>query len=141
EKEEAYADPQSQARLAGDASDLDWAVLAKLPCLAFYMGVKALPRICTKLMERGGAPSMPAATIRWGTTPGQRTVVGTIADLPRRVAEAGLGPPALTIVGRVVELRQTLNWFETRPLFGQIVVVTRTRQQASELTGRLFEMG
>lgn len=141
EKEETYVDPQAKTRQAGEASDLDWAVLAKLPCLAFYMGVKSLPRICTKLIEHGMDPSMPAATIRWGTTPRQRTVVGTIADLPKRVAEAALGPPALTIVGRVVALRRTLNWFETRPLFGQTIVVTRTRQQASELTARLAELG
>jgi uroporphyrinogen III methyltransferase/synthase len=83
----------------------------------------------------------PAATIRWGTTPRQRTVVGTLRSLPRLVAEAKLAPPALTIIGRVVELRETLNWFERRPLFGQTVVVTRTRQQASELSERLTELG
>src|SRR5687768_3264357 len=83
----------------------------------------------------------PAATIRWGTTPRQRTVVGTVADLPRRVAEAKLAPPALTIVGKVVSLRETMNWFETRPLFGQTVVVTRTRQQASELSQQLAALG
>ncbi|HXE52589.1 MAG TPA: uroporphyrinogen-III C-methyltransferase [Tepidisphaeraceae bacterium] len=141
EKEEAYRDSEAQSRTPGAASDLDWAALAKLPCLAFYMGVKSLPRICQKLIEHGMDPGMPAATIRWGTMPRQRTVAGTIADLPQRVAEATLGPPALTIIGRVVSLRQTLNWFETRPLFGQTIVVTRTRQQASELSDRLTELG
>src|SRR6185295_18146428 len=99
-----------------------------LPCVAFYMGVKSLPRICEKLIAHGMARNMPAATIRWGTTPRQRTVVATVETLPQRVAEAKLAPPALTIVGRVVNLRETLNWFERRPLFGQTVVVTRTRQ-------------
>jgi uroporphyrinogen III methyltransferase/synthase len=103
--------------------------------------VKALPRICRSLIEHGMDPSMPAATIRWGTLPRQRTVTGTIADLPARVAEAGLTAPAMTIVGRVVALRPTLNWFETRPFFGQTVVITRTRQQASELSRKLAELG
>jgi uroporphyrinogen III methyltransferase/synthase len=141
EKEEAYKDDDAKTRDPGAASDLDWAVLAKLPCLAFYMGVKSLPRICQKLIEHGMDPRMPAATIRWGTTPRQQTVTGTISDLPQRVAEAALGPPAMTIIGRVVTLRQTLNWFESRPLFGQTIVVTRTRQQASDLSQRLSELG
>ncbi len=143
EKEDEYKDAEARARQPGAAasSDLDWSSLAKLPCLAFYMGVKSLPRICQKLIEHGMPPSTPAATIRWGTTPRQRTVVGTIADLPERVAEAKLAPPALTIVGRVVSLRPVMNWFETRPLFGQTIVVTRTRQQASDLTERLTALG
>jgi uroporphyrinogen III methyltransferase / synthase len=141
EKEEEYKADDSRARQPGAASDLDWTALARLPCLAFYMGVKSLPRICRKLIEHGMPPDMPAATIRWGTTSRQRTVTGTLADLPQRVAEAKLAPPALTIVGRVVTLRETMNWFEHRPLFGQTIVVTRTRQQASGLADRLTELG
>jgi uroporphyrinogen III methyltransferase/synthase len=142
EKEEEYKDPDSRGREpARGSSDIDWPSVAKLPCLALYMGVKSLPRICAKLIEHGMAPDTPAATIRWGTTPRQRTVVGTISDLPARVAEAKLAPPALTIVGRVVSLRETMNWFERRPLFGQTVVVTRTRQQASDLSEKLTALG
>jgi uroporphyrinogen III methyltransferase/synthase len=141
EKEETYRESEARGREPGSASDLDWSALAKLPCLAFYMGVKSLPRICQKLIEHGMDPLMPAATIRWGTTPRQQTVTATLSDLPQKVAEAGLGPPALTIIGRVVSLRQTMNWFETRPLFGQTIVVTRTRQQASELSQKLLELG
>src|SRR4051794_39332934 len=141
EKEEEYKDAESRSREGGAASDLDWASLAKLPCLAFYMGVKSLPRICEKLIQHGMPRDMPAATIRWGTTPKQKTVTGTVSDLPQRVAEAKLAPPALTIIGRVVQLRDTMNWFERRPLFGQTVVVTRTRQQASDLTQRLTDLG
>ena len=142
EKEEEYKDAESRTRdAAGGSSDIDWPSIAKLPCLAFYMGVKSLPRICAKLIEHGMPAETPAATIRWGTTPRQRTVTGTLADLPRRVADAKLAPPALTIIGRVVTLRDTLNWFERRPLFGQTVAVTRTRQQASDLSRRLSELG
>lgn len=142
EKEEEYRDAVAKQRTpAAGASDLDWASIARLPCVAFYMGVKSLPRICAKLMEHGMDPAMPAATIRWGTTPRQRTIVGTIADLPEKVAAANLAPPAITIVGRVVSLRDTMNWFERRPLFGQTVVVTRTRQRASDLSDQLRNLG
>ena len=141
EKEEDYRDPRASDRPTGDASDLDWSVLAKLPALAFYMGVKALPRLCRKLVEHGMDPSTPAASIRWGTTPRQQTVVGTVATLADEVAAAGLQPPAMTIIGKVVALRNTLNWFESRPLFGKTVVVTRTREQAGDLTMRLMELG
>src|SRR5205807_6056138 len=69
EKEEDYKEDEAQQRTAGEASDLDWASIAKLPCIAFYMGVKALPRICSRLIEHGMPPTTPAATIRWGTLP------------------------------------------------------------------------
>jgi uroporphyrinogen III methyltransferase/synthase len=142
EKEEEYKEAEAKTRVPGaGASDLDWSSIAKLPCIAFYMGVKSLPRICEKLIAHGMNPDMPAATIRWGTTPSQRTVTGTVKTLATEVAKAALKPPALTIIGRVVELRETMNWFERRPLFGQTVVVTRTRQQASELSERLTQLG
>jgi uroporphyrinogen III methyltransferase/synthase len=137
EKEGDYRDPTEKAL----ASSIDWGALAKLPCIAFYMGVKALPVICKRLIEDGMDSAMPAACIGWGTTARQRTVVGTISDLAEKVGEAKLTPPAITIVGKVVGLRATINWFESRPLFGQTIVVTRTRQQASDLSEKLEEMG
>jgi uroporphyrinogen III methyltransferase / synthase len=142
EKEDEYRDPAAQQRgVAAGSSDIDWPSVAKLPCVAFYMGVKALPRICAKLIEHGKDPSTPAATIERGTTPRQRTVVGTLVDLAQKVADAKIGAPAITIIGRVVEMRKTIGWFENRPLFGQTIVVTRTRQQASDLSHRLEELG
>src|SRR6185369_14302513 len=73
EKEEEYKDDESKARgSATGSSDLDWSVIAKLPCVAFYMGVKSLPRICAKLIEHGKDPTTPAATIQWGTRVNQR---------------------------------------------------------------------
>src|SRR4051812_19922821 len=142
EKEEEYKEEDAKARSAATgSSDLDWGVIAKLPCVAFYMGVKALPRICAKLIENGKDPNTPAATIQWGTRASQRTCVATLKDLPQKIAEQGISSPAITIIGKVVSLRETMNWFETRPLFGQTIVVTRTRQQASELTQQLAELG
>jgi len=125
----------------GGNTEMDWPTIARLPCMAFYMGVKSLPHICSQLIAHGKPPSTPAASIQWGTMPKQRTVVATLADLPEKIAAAGLKPPAITIVGRVVELRSTLNWFEKRPLFGKSIVVTRTRQQASDLSRKLSALG
>ncbi|MBC7782330.1 MAG: uroporphyrinogen-III C-methyltransferase [Burkholderiales bacterium] len=142
EKEEAYKDEQSRSRPPGEgSSDLDWSVIAKLPCVAFYMGVKSLPRIAGKLIENGMSASTPAATIQWGTTTRQRTCVATLGTIADAVASAGITAPAITIVGQVVTMREKLNWFETRPLFGQTIVVTRSRDQASELARRLEELG
>lgn len=142
EKEEEYRDEEARGREpAAGSSDLDWLVMAKLPCLAFYMGVKSLPRICARLIEHGMSADMPAAAIRWGTTARQQTIAGTLADLPQKAAEAKLAPPAMIIVGKVVSLRGALNWFESGPLFGQTIVVTRTRQQASDLSSRLGDLG
>ncbi|HVT88489.1 MAG TPA: uroporphyrinogen-III C-methyltransferase [Tepidisphaeraceae bacterium] len=142
EKEEIYKDPLSRRReSATGSSDIDWATIAKLPCIAFYMGVKSLPRISQKLIEHGMSEKMPAATIQWATTARQRTVVSTIRDLPKRIVEAGITAPAMTVVGKVVSLRPILNWFENRPLFGRTIAVTRTRQQVSELAMKLQELG
>jgi uroporphyrinogen III methyltransferase/synthase len=73
--------------------------------------------------------------------PEQKTVVGTLADIAERVAKAGIKPPAITVVGEVVNLKPTLDWFEKRPLFGRRIVVTRAREQASSFADRLAGAG
>ena len=117
------------------------AELGKNGTLCFYMGVKALPSIAGNLMKGGMDAATPVAVIRWGTHPHQQTVTGTLSTIVDVVREAGITAPAMTIVGKVVTLRESLNWFEQQPLFGQTVLVTRTRQQASELTAQLTELG
>jgi uroporphyrinogen III methyltransferase/synthase len=109
--------------------------------LVFLMGVKTLPEVVRKLTEAGRAPETPVAVISWGTTPEQRTVTGTLADIVDRVREAGITAPAVTVVGDVVRLRETLSWFESRPLFGKRVLITRTRKQASVLARLLADEG
>ena len=118
-----------------------WGALAQIGTVVFLMGVKNLPYICARLIEAGRAPSTPAATVRWGTTPAQETVSGTLADLPQKVKEAGLTPPAITIVGQVAALRDELAWFEKLPLFGKRILVTRARTQASRLGEELGDLG
>lgn len=145
EKEQTYQAPEaaerSNANDAAKAGDLDFDVLAKLPCLVFYMGVKSLPRITQKLLDAGRDGSTPAATVQWGTTGRQKTVVATLATLVDAVQAAKLGAPAITVIGPVAALRDRLAWFEARPLVGKTILVTRTRGGASELADRLGELG
>lgn len=142
EKEQEYQSSEARDRSpAAGSSDVDWSVIAKLPCIAFYMGVKSLPRICQKLIAHGMDSATPVATIQWGTHARQRVVTGTLATQPSLVAESRIGPPAITLVGKVVQLRPIMNWFEARPLFGHRVLVTRSRQQSSQLARQLSAAG
>ncbi len=129
---------------ADDKTDsaLDWDALARWPgTLVFYMGVKNLAAISANLIAHGRSAETPAAAIRRGTTPRQQTITGTLATLPQAAEQAGLEPPAVILVGDVVVLRDRLQWFERRPLFGRRIVVTRARAQASELAKRLEAAG
>jgi uroporphyrinogen III methyltransferase/synthase len=125
-----------------DGSDLNWEALASFPgTLVFYMGMGNLPLIAERLIAARRDPGEPAAVVERGTLPGQRTIAAPLAEIAERVREAGLRPPAITVVGRVAELRKTLAWLERRPLQGQTVAVTRARAQASGLAARLRELG
>ncbi len=127
---------------AKEDSSIDWAKLATgVDTLIFLMGTGRLAQIAQRLIEHGRHPSTPAAVIEWGTLPRQRVATGTLADIDAAVRTAGLAPPAVTVVGEVVRLREGLRWFDTRPLFGKRVLVTRTRQQASELSRALAAQG
>ncbi len=122
-------------------SNIDFHALAKIGTIAFYMGVKRLAANTRKLIDGGLDRKTPAALIRWGTRADQETITGTVGDIAKRAEAAKLRPPVMTLIGHVVGLRERLNWFERRPLFGNRIVVTRTRQQASELSGRLATFG
>ena len=123
-------------------SNIDWAALAKgIGTLVFLMGVKNLHHITDRLMHHGMSPDTPVALVRWGTTPKQTTVSGTLDTIVERTKAAGLKPPAIIVVGHVVKLREKMRWFETRPLMGQCIVVTRAREQASDLVKRLSDLG
>ncbi len=124
------------------SSSIDWKALATgIGTLVFFMGIKNLPLIAEQLQHNGMAPETPVALIRWGTTTRQKTVTGTLASIVAIARQAGLKAPAIIVVGKVVGLRERLQWFETRPLFGRTIVVTRARAQASDLVERLTELG
>jgi uroporphyrinogen III methyltransferase/synthase len=123
-------------------SALDWAALAAFPgTLVFYMGVKRLGAIAEGLMASGRPESEPVAVIERGTLPGQRVASGTLATIAEVAREQGIRAPAISVVGAVAALRPQLAWFESRPLFGRTVAVTRARAQASGLATRLRDLG
>ena len=125
-----------------DELSVDWDRLATaVDTLVLLMGIRSLPEIVDKLTAGGRSSDTPAAVISWGTTPQQRTVVGTLADIVDLVDKEGIGAPAITVVGDVVRLRDSLSWFESRPLFGKRILITRTRHQAGELTRLLAAEG
>lgn len=115
---------------------LDWEAVARLGgTIVVLMGVGRVHKIVAGLLAGGLPPDTPAAAIRWGTRPEQETVRSTLAALP----DQPLAPPATIVIGRVAALN--LDWFESRPLFGRRVVVTRAREQASALTTQLRSVG
>ncbi len=125
-----------------ESSQINWSALAEgIGTIVFFMGVKNLPHITARLTSHGMATDTPVALVRWGTTNRQRTVTGTLATIVDVAREAGIKAPAIIVVGRVVELRERLRWFEDRPLLGRNIVVTRARAQASDLVHRLAELG
>ena len=116
-------------------TDVRWEALgAAGGTLVVLMGAGHLAEITQRLMAGGLAPETPAAAVRWGTTPRQRTVRSTLGAIAGQNVES----PAAIVVGDVASL--DLGWFEHRPLFGRRVVVTRAREQASDLQGRLFAL-
>ena len=123
-------------------SAIPWGQVARLKgTLVFLMGMENLPRIVDNLVGHGMDPATPAAVVRYGTWPMQRTVCAPLASLEERVGEEGIENPAVIVVGQVAALRERLSWAERKPLFGKTVVVTRARHQASALASALEERG
>ncbi len=109
-----------------EESSIDWAKLSTgVGTLVFLMAVKNIELLTEKLIENGRSPETPVAVIRWGTRPDQKTLVSTLKDIAKLVREKDIRPPAVTIVGDVVNLRNELNWYEKKPMFGHRVLVTR----------------
>jgi len=126
---------------AKETPAIDWEALARFPgTLVFYMGVARLGGIATALIEKGKTPDTPAALVHWATTSRQRTLVSTLGQLAEAARAAQFTAPSLVIIGPVVALREQVQWFERRPLFGKGVLVTRPRHQAGELMWRLDEL-
>ena len=123
-------------------SSLNWKAFAQSgSTLVFFMGVKNLPHITENLMAAGMPGDTPAALVRWGTTCRHKSLVATVATMPEEAAKHGFTPPSLFVVGGVVSLHDTLSWYEHRPLLGKGVVVTRSREQASDLVRLLSDQG
>ncbi|KJR40609.1 uroporphyrinogen-III C-methyltransferase [Candidatus Magnetoovum chiemensis] len=107
-------------------SAINWNAIAKsFDTLVFLMGVKNIESITGKLLENGKPENTPAALIRWGTRADQVTITSTLKDISSVVKEEHIRPPAVMVVGEVVKLRDELNWYEKKPLFGHRIIITR----------------
>lgn len=125
-----------------EVSSINWELISTgIGTLVFLMGVENLQYIVNNLMENGRSPETPVALIRRGTMPDQEVISGRLNDIVARVREAGLKPPAIIVVGETVDLRQELGWWETGPLWGKRIMVTRSRHQASVLVKKIKELG
>lgn len=121
---------------------VNWAAEAKNPgTKVVMMGTERIGPIAATLIANGMNPHTPVAMISWGTTGRQQTLTSTLAQIATDAAKTKLPPPTVTVIGDVVKLRDKLNWFETRKLFGQRIVVTRAKNQAAELSRRFTELG
>src|SRR3989337_3205087 len=127
---------------AKEDSNIYWDKISTgIGTLVFYMGIGNLEPNMKKLIENGRSPDTPVALIRWGTTTQQETLVGSISDIADKAKAANFKAPAITVVGGVVSLRNKLRWFDERPLFGKRVIVTRSREQASDFSVLLEKNG
>ncbi|MDO3394482.1 uroporphyrinogen-III synthase [Nocardioides sp. SOB44] len=120
---------------------VDWSQYADDRTLVLLSGVGQVAEIAKALVSAGRSPATPVAMTRVGTTTEQATVTSTLADIGADARAARMAPPAVIVVGKVVDLRETLSWFETKPLFGWRVLVPRTKDQAGPLTTRLRGYG
>jgi len=121
---------------------IDWEKIAsRSGTLVFLMGARKLPLICEKLIRFGKDPDTPIAVIQWGTTGRQKTWTGTLKTIVDIAMKENIAPPALTIIGEVVNLKPLIEWYETLPLFGKTVVITRAENQADSMIHLLQEKG
>ena len=127
---------------AKDETTIDWAQVANAPgTKVVLMGLKRIRQIAETLIQHGLPGTTPVAMVSRGTTGRQRSLEGTLETIADRAEQTQFGPPTVTVIGGVVRLREKLNWFEKRPLFGQRIVVTRSREQAPALSRQLAERG
>jgi uroporphyrinogen III methyltransferase/synthase len=131
-----HEDPQK----AGSA--LDYSILAKFPgTLVFYMGLHQLQTISETLVQEGKSRETPVVVISRGSTPLQRTIAGTLADIPEKVRAAQLRAPSLIVVGECARQREKINWFERLPLAGMTVGITRPEGHTDDTVDLALALG
>lgn len=123
-------------------SPVSWEHLTRgVHTIVFLMGRRSLADNMRRLMMSGCDPQRPVALIRWGTKGSQETLIGTVENIANLAEEREFKAPIITVVGEVVNLRERLNWFETKPLFGRRIVITRARSQASAFAREIEDLG
>jgi uroporphyrinogen III methyltransferase/synthase len=127
---------------SSSANKVDWPGLAKIPgTLVVLMGLRNIRAIAAALIAHERPPDTPVAIVSRGTTGRQETLVGTLGTVAELASQVGISPPAVTVIGEVVNLREQLNWFEKRPLFGRRVALTQRSDLARPLVAALRERG
>ncbi|MCP4580483.1 MAG: uroporphyrinogen-III C-methyltransferase [candidate division Zixibacteria bacterium] len=119
----------------------DWLAKSKNGTIVIYMGVSEFVGIVKTLIENGMSPDTPAAVIERGTFPSQRVIKSSLEKLPKRIEDANIRPPALFVIGDVVNLQERLTWLENRPLLGKRVMVCRPADQAQAMYQNLRLLG
>lgn len=123
-------------------STINWSELAKnTDTVVFLMGMKNLKLITEELLNHGKNKNTPVAVIRRGTTPSQKTIRGTLDNISQKIKNAKISPPAIVIIGDVVNLRENIMWYEKKPLFGKKILITRAKDQAEEFANKIYELG
>jgi len=125
-----------------DRDSHDWSKLATATqTIVFFMGLRKIEALMTLLMTHGRDPNTPAAIVEKASLPAQRTLVATIGTIAARAQEEKIGTPALIIVGEIARFRDSLRWFDTKPLFGKRVLVLRPEGQTEEISRMLRDEG
>jgi uroporphyrinogen III methyltransferase/synthase len=122
-------------------SRIDWARYAECKTLVLLSAVNSIGEIAAALVAEGRDPQTPVAMTRTGTTTEQLTITSTLQHVAADARAARMTPPAVTVIGDVVAMRDALSWFETKPLFGWRILVPRTKEQAGSLSARLRGFG
>ena len=134
-------DHREFAVVAASAPKVDWASYADHDTLVLLSALPHIAEIAEALVAAGRSAETPVAMTHAGTTTTQETIVSTLADIAADAKAARLAQPVVTVVGAVVDLREKLSWFETKPLFGWRALVPRTKEQAGALSARLRGFG
>ncbi len=125
-----------------EKSNMPWEALSQIGTVVFLMGVKNLKQNMSRLISAGKDPNTPAAVITWGTHPSQSTLTGTVSNISDlALRRKDISSPGVVVVGEVVKLRKILDWYESKPLFGKTVIVTRPKEQSHEFIRLLEDRG
>ncbi len=128
--------------MSDDNTEITWDRLSTgAVTLVFLMGVRNIKHIVDRLLENGRPPSTPVAVITSGTTSSQRTLLSTLESVVAQMDMQEFEPPAVVVIGEVVNLREQLRWFDNNPLFGKRILITRAKQQINKFSQILINYG